>query len=544
MVKHLSILLGSVALCACFAGLSITSLDPEKLNQPFSLLSSFSWLYWLGVVLFFLSVIKALKEDKFSHLFMIVVGSLILWAVPVFTFSSAYGRDAYFHWHFVRQLSDSGHLELGSSNDYINQYPMAYIFGTMINRVLGLTDETVFLRFLVYFRIMPVVLFPIFFYLFTSLIIDDPQVSFLAALSGILGNVFMFPMHYSPFTISASTLPILMFFSFKYSARSAENPVGKIGRKGVMLLLIMFSTMVLTHLPTTMVYLTALVLLVLLLSRYRKFPYLLFIVVFLAYTLTVATYGLTILTHFLRNASMVVMGTSTPMLTSTFGTYVYPWVSWIRWTVVLIFAVPACCIILWHIYKRKLGALEVMFLGTFSLVLLLSSTRYGEFATRALFLIIPFSAIMVFNYMKGSLHRFKKPRILFCAVFLIAILFLSTLTVSYIDAGARAISASELEGLRFLGNRLVVEGETIVAASSELLVFANTNYSSGLTIIGNYSQMMQGSIIVFQRSIYWYASARESQQLFLDYIDIATNKSDKIFDSGGLVVFQNANEAH
>jgi hypothetical protein len=499
-------------------------------------------LYWLGVILFFLAVIQALKEDKFSHLFIIVLGSLILWAVPVFTFSSAYGGDAYFHWHFVRQLSDSGHLELGSSNDYINQYPVAYIFGTTINRVLGLTDETVFLRFLVYFRIMPVVLFPIFFYLFTSVIIDDPQVSFLTVLSGILGDVFMFPIHYSPFTISASIfLPILLFLSFKYREHSAGNSVGKIGRNILILLLVMFSTMAFSHLPTTMIYLFALVLLVLLFSRYRKLPYLLFIVIFLAYSLMVATYGFGIVTNFLRNTSMVVMGTRTPMLTSTFGTYIYPWVSWIRWTVVLIFLVPTSCIILWRIYKRRIGALEVMFLGIFSLVLILGNTYYGEYATRALFLIIPFSAITVFNYMKGSLHRFKKP-ILLSAVCLIFFLFLSTLTVSYVDAGERAMSASQLEGLRFLGNRLVVEGETIVSPSSELLVFVNKTYSSGLTFIGKYSQMRQGSLIIFQKSNYWYYFYRGMHEDYHNYLSDAQHKFNEIFNSGGVIVFQNPYE--
>lgn len=542
MAKRFSILLGLVAVCVCFAGLSITSLAVERLNQPFSILSSFSWLYWIGVTLFFLSVIQALKEDKFSHLFMIVFGSLILWAVPVFTFSSAYGRDAYIHWRFVRQLSDSGYVEMGSSNDYLNQHPMTYIFGTTINHVLGLNNETVFLRFLVYFRIIPIVLFPIFFYLFTSAIIDDPKVSFLTALLGILGNVFVFSTHYSPLAISASTfLPILFFLSFKYEKHSARNPIGKTGRNGFILLLVIFSAMVCCHFPTTIIYVAIIVFLVLLLPRYRKLPYLLFIAVFLAYSLTVATYGFGILVNFLRNVSMVVMGTRAPMLFSTFGAYIYPWVSWIRRLVSLIFLVPASCITLWHIYKRSIDAIEVMFLGSFSFVLLSGSTQYGEYATRALFLIIPFSAILVFNYMKGALHRFKGPRMLLSTVCLIFFLFLSTLTVSCMDAGERTMSASELEGLRFLG-KLVAEGETIVSASSELTVFVNTTYYSNLTLIRNYGQMSQGSMIVFQRSGYWYYFLHRSQQRFFDYIDIAINESDKIFDSTGLVVFRKVNE--
>lgn len=526
LAKRLSVPVGLIALGIWLLGLHEVSLDLK--NEILSILLLFSRLFWLAIFLFFVCISLAIREDRSSQLFVIILASVILWAIPVVIFESAYGRDAYTHWGSVKQITYFGQVEV---TKYSAEYPAVFVIGTIINEIWGLSNGTSFLTFLKYFRLVPVILFPIYIYLFTIKTIKNSTLSFFATLCAMVGNVFTFPIHYSPFTLSASVfLPILLLLNATW--KEHVKPTIKITW------IVIFLTLVLSHLPTTLCYLFLFTLVIIFFSRHLKSLYALFIVIFLAWSMYVSTGGFHTFVNFMRVFWGVVTGINESKLTQTYGVYVYPWVSWVRRIVVFGFSLPALYITVKRLLKGRTKRIDLMFLSSVILSFAVGSTKYGEFATRVLFLVIPFSALIIFDYISIKRKNIQK-RMHSLSLFIIFFSLISSLMVSYVNAYERTLSASELAGLRFLGNS-IFGSKMIISPSTELLSFIDPACARDVNFINNYGQMIPtGSIIIFQQSNFWYYFLQGNEEEFCRYLNNAINNLElnRIYDAWKFVVF-------
>ena len=386
---------------------------------------------------------------------LIIIG-LVIWCVPLAIEQLPRHNDAFWHMSASLDIAKTGHLNFQGYNLQYEQYPALFLITAQL---LEFGNPPFWIMYL--YPIFVIIFFTLSFYLLSRSLLKKTQLAFTATAFAIVGNIAMFPNHYSPSATAQALLPLILYMVLKTDEHIK-------GSRGILCLALIFvGSYVLFH-PAIPIFVSLLIAGIALFRRSMNLGiFALFnTVLFFGWMSTIGAWGWS---NFIKSIEGVMklllnLEAKTPATTLISQQSFFPLIGYIKAGLFVFFVCVGLLAVGWSLRKnfslKSFDSITVLYLTVLPIALVLSSVTviYG----RALVWVVPFSILAVV----GTFGYLIKNRKVVQAIFLVSLLFFSSLTfLSYYNGEASWVTTpSGFQGAKFTSS--ILQNSTTVLSNA------------------------------------------------------------------------------